>query len=174
MAEVLKEKRKGYGISRKCASLVKEQRSRLYILRRCATMLLCWYIQGDDWTQILETSLPVSFFPYHILHLWSLLSILFLLFNLGYVTIISLCPPLFWARLDTRLKVVATSSGSASECITFSFSYFLTGIQTCSSFWPVGEIQWIFVGRRFLSTPRGWFYQKKWNDLCGAGRELIN
>ncbi|KAJ1408335.1 hypothetical protein SESBI_23617 [Sesbania bispinosa] len=41
-------KRKGYGISRKCASLVKEQRARLYILRRCATMLLCWYIQGDD------------------------------------------------------------------------------------------------------------------------------
>ncbi|RYR02809.1 hypothetical protein Ahy_B06g081638 [Arachis hypogaea] len=32
----------------KCASLVKEQRARLYILRRCATMLLCWYIQGDD------------------------------------------------------------------------------------------------------------------------------
>lgn len=42
------EKKKGYGISRKCASLVKEQRARLYILRRCATMLLCWYIQGDD------------------------------------------------------------------------------------------------------------------------------
>ncbi|KAI4355343.1 hypothetical protein L6164_004124 [Bauhinia variegata] len=41
-------KRKGYGISSKCASLVKEQRARLYILRRCATMLLCWYIQGDD------------------------------------------------------------------------------------------------------------------------------
>ncbi|KAK7294553.1 hypothetical protein RJT34_17442 [Clitoria ternatea] len=41
-------KRKGNGISSKCASLVKEQRTRLYILRRCATMLLCWYIQGDD------------------------------------------------------------------------------------------------------------------------------
>lgn len=41
-------KRKGYGFSNKCASLVKEQRARLYILRRCATMLLCWYIQGDD------------------------------------------------------------------------------------------------------------------------------
>ena len=41
-------KRKGHGISTKCASLVKEQRARLYILRRCATMLLCWYIQGDD------------------------------------------------------------------------------------------------------------------------------
>ncbi|KAL4336721.1 hypothetical protein HN51_046495 [Arachis hypogaea] len=36
------------GISRKCALLVKEQRARLYILRRCATMLLCWYIHGDD------------------------------------------------------------------------------------------------------------------------------
>lgn len=41
-------KRKGHGISSKCASLVKEQRARLYILRRCATMLLCWYIQGED------------------------------------------------------------------------------------------------------------------------------
>ncbi|KAL5755438.1 hypothetical protein ACOSP7_019866 [Xanthoceras sorbifolium] len=41
-------KRKGNGFSTKCASLVKEQRARLYILRRCATMLLCWYIQGDD------------------------------------------------------------------------------------------------------------------------------
>ncbi|KAJ1390782.1 hypothetical protein SESBI_37189 [Sesbania bispinosa] len=41
-------KRKGNGFSNKCASLVKEQRARLYILRRCATMLLCWYIQGDD------------------------------------------------------------------------------------------------------------------------------
>ncbi|KAG2728475.1 hypothetical protein I3843_01G202200 [Carya illinoinensis] len=41
-------KRKGNGFSRKCASLVKEQRARIYILRRCATMLLCWYIQGDD------------------------------------------------------------------------------------------------------------------------------
>ncbi|PIA43315.1 hypothetical protein AQUCO_02000614v1 [Aquilegia coerulea] len=36
------------GFSRRCASLVKEQRARLYILRRCATMLLCWYIQGDE------------------------------------------------------------------------------------------------------------------------------
>ncbi|KAL3825044.1 hypothetical protein ACJIZ3_021073 [Penstemon smallii] len=36
------------GFTRKCASLVKEQRARIYILRRCATMLLCWYIQGDD------------------------------------------------------------------------------------------------------------------------------
>ncbi|KAJ0701440.1 hypothetical protein HanOQP8_Chr10g0379401 [Helianthus annuus] len=33
---------------RKCASLVKQQRGRIYILRRCATMLLCWYIHGDD------------------------------------------------------------------------------------------------------------------------------
>ncbi|KAK7338185.1 hypothetical protein VNO77_18787 [Canavalia gladiata] len=41
-------KRKREGFSNKCASLVKEQRARLYILRRCATMLLCWYIQGDD------------------------------------------------------------------------------------------------------------------------------
>ncbi|ESW11042.1 hypothetical protein PHAVU_009G260600 [Phaseolus vulgaris] len=41
-------KRKGDGFSNKCASLVKEQRARLYILRRCATMLLCWYIQGDE------------------------------------------------------------------------------------------------------------------------------
>ncbi|PON78263.1 DEVIL-like protein [Trema orientale] len=40
--------KKGHGFSRKCASLVKEQRARIYILRRCATMLLCWYIQGDD------------------------------------------------------------------------------------------------------------------------------
>ncbi|KAL7604800.1 small polypeptide DEVIL 8 [Lactuca sativa] len=36
------------GITRKCATLVKKQRARIYILRRCATMLLCWYIQGDD------------------------------------------------------------------------------------------------------------------------------
>ncbi|KAK7285706.1 hypothetical protein RJT34_20484 [Clitoria ternatea] len=41
-------KKKRHGFSNKCASLVKEQRARLYILRRCATMLLCWYIQGDD------------------------------------------------------------------------------------------------------------------------------
>ncbi|XP_073311467.1 small polypeptide DEVIL 22-like [Primulina huaijiensis] len=34
--------------TRKCASLVREQRARMYILRRCATMLLCWYIQGDE------------------------------------------------------------------------------------------------------------------------------
>ncbi|XP_022724183.1 uncharacterized protein LOC111280910 [Durio zibethinus] len=40
--------RKGHGFSTKCASLVKQQRARLYILRRCATMLLCWYIHGDD------------------------------------------------------------------------------------------------------------------------------
>ncbi|KAB2611047.1 hypothetical protein D8674_019079 [Pyrus ussuriensis x Pyrus communis] len=36
------------GFSRKCAALVKEQRAHIYILRRCATMLLCWYIEGDD------------------------------------------------------------------------------------------------------------------------------
>uniref|UniRef100_A0A7N0TJG5 Uncharacterized protein n=1 Tax=Kalanchoe fedtschenkoi TaxID=63787 RepID=A0A7N0TJG5_KALFE len=36
------------GFTTKCASLVKEQQARIYILRRCATMLLCWYIQGDD------------------------------------------------------------------------------------------------------------------------------
>jgi hypothetical protein len=41
-------KKKRNGISSKCASLVKEQRARLYIVRRCATMLLCWYIQGED------------------------------------------------------------------------------------------------------------------------------
>ncbi|KAL2345974.1 hypothetical protein Fmac_007259 [Flemingia macrophylla] len=41
-------KRKRHGFSNKCTSLVKEQRARLYILRRCATMLLCWYIQGDE------------------------------------------------------------------------------------------------------------------------------
>ncbi|XP_039144819.1 uncharacterized protein LOC120282133 [Dioscorea cayenensis subsp. rotundata] len=38
----------GKGFTRRCASLVKEQRARIYILRRCATMLLCWYIHGDD------------------------------------------------------------------------------------------------------------------------------
>ncbi|KAI0494604.1 uncharacterized protein LOC110103597 [Dendrobium catenatum] len=36
------------GFTRRCASLVREQRARIYILRRCATMLLCWYIHGDD------------------------------------------------------------------------------------------------------------------------------
>ncbi|XP_047938730.1 small polypeptide DEVIL 22-like [Salvia hispanica] len=36
------------GFTSKCSCLVKEQRARLYILRRCATMLLCWYIQGDE------------------------------------------------------------------------------------------------------------------------------
>ncbi|PIN13732.1 hypothetical protein CDL12_13630 [Handroanthus impetiginosus] len=49
MAELkLKRSSKSNGFTRKCASLVKEQRARIYILRRCATMLLCWYIQGDD------------------------------------------------------------------------------------------------------------------------------
>ncbi|XP_020083458.1 uncharacterized protein LOC109706858 [Ananas comosus] len=38
----------GKGFTRRCAKLVKEQRARIYILRRCATMLLCWYIHGDD------------------------------------------------------------------------------------------------------------------------------
>ncbi|KAI8544786.1 hypothetical protein RHMOL_Rhmol08G0321800 [Rhododendron molle] len=41
-------KRKGSGITRKCASLIKEQRARIYIIRRCATTLLCWSFQGDD------------------------------------------------------------------------------------------------------------------------------
>ncbi|KAL4180662.1 hypothetical protein AMTRI_Chr12g233740 [Amborella trichopoda] len=41
-------KRSRHGLGRRCAALVKEQRARLYILRRCATMLLCWYIHGDD------------------------------------------------------------------------------------------------------------------------------
>ncbi|XP_062154049.1 small polypeptide DEVIL 19-like [Alnus glutinosa] len=41
-------KRKGHSFTRKCSSLVKEQRARIYVLRRCATMLLCWYIHGDD------------------------------------------------------------------------------------------------------------------------------
>lgn len=41
-------KRKGNGITRKCSSLVKKQRARIYILSRCASMLLCWYIHGDD------------------------------------------------------------------------------------------------------------------------------
>ncbi|XP_058079258.1 small polypeptide DEVIL 19-like [Magnolia sinica] len=41
-------KKGGNGFTRRCASLVKEQRARIYILRRCATMLLCWYIHGDD------------------------------------------------------------------------------------------------------------------------------
>ncbi|KAL9397643.1 hypothetical protein Peur_011896 [Populus x canadensis] len=41
-------KKKRHGFTRKCASLVQEQRARIYVLRRCATMLLCWYIQGDD------------------------------------------------------------------------------------------------------------------------------
>ncbi|KAK1262448.1 hypothetical protein QJS04_geneDACA001070 [Acorus gramineus] len=36
------------GFAGRCASLVKEQRARIYILRRCTTMLLCWYIHGDD------------------------------------------------------------------------------------------------------------------------------
>ncbi|XP_024970060.1 uncharacterized protein LOC112509363 [Cynara cardunculus var. scolymus] len=44
----METKRKGNGITRKCASLVKKQRARVYILRRCATMLLCWYIHGDE------------------------------------------------------------------------------------------------------------------------------
>lgn len=41
-------KRKGNGLTRKCASLVKKQRARIYIVSRCASMLLCWYIHGDD------------------------------------------------------------------------------------------------------------------------------
>ncbi|XP_042508550.1 small polypeptide DEVIL 22-like [Macadamia integrifolia] len=43
-----RSKKSVHGFSSRCASLVKEQRARIYILRRCATMLLCWYIQGDD------------------------------------------------------------------------------------------------------------------------------
>ncbi|CAL9778927.1 unnamed protein product [Musa acuminata subsp. burmannicoides] len=38
------------GFTGRCGSLVKEQRARIHILRRCATMLLCWYIHGDDGT----------------------------------------------------------------------------------------------------------------------------
>ncbi|KAL5542811.1 hypothetical protein UlMin_010521 [Ulmus minor] len=41
-------KKKGHSFTRKCSTLVKEQRARIYVLRRCATMLLCWYIQGDE------------------------------------------------------------------------------------------------------------------------------
>ncbi|OAY53296.1 small polypeptide DEVIL 19 [Manihot esculenta] len=41
-------RRKSHGFTTKCVSLIKEQRARIYILRRCATMLLCWYIHGDD------------------------------------------------------------------------------------------------------------------------------
>ncbi|KAI5602286.1 hypothetical protein POPTR_001G161200v4 [Populus trichocarpa] len=41
-------RRSKHSFTNKCAALVKEQRARIYILRRCATMLLCWYIQGDD------------------------------------------------------------------------------------------------------------------------------
>ncbi|KAG5252104.1 DEVIL protein [Salix suchowensis] len=41
-------KKKRHGFTRKCASLVQDQRARIYVFRRCATMLLCWYIQGDD------------------------------------------------------------------------------------------------------------------------------
>ncbi|XP_073063713.1 small polypeptide DEVIL 22-like [Primulina eburnea] len=59
MADQLKQKIKNkisnprksksnHNFTRKCASLVREQRARIYILRRCATMLLCWYIQGDE------------------------------------------------------------------------------------------------------------------------------
>ncbi|KAJ8755218.1 hypothetical protein K2173_019016 [Erythroxylum novogranatense] len=43
-----KNNKKGHGFTRKCASLIQEQRARIYVLRRCATMLLCWYIHGDD------------------------------------------------------------------------------------------------------------------------------
>ncbi|URE11045.1 DVL family [Musa troglodytarum] len=45
MAERKKVRR---GLAGRCAALVKEQRARIYILRRCATLLLCWYIHGDD------------------------------------------------------------------------------------------------------------------------------
>ncbi|XP_052183365.1 small polypeptide DEVIL 19-like [Diospyros lotus] len=41
-------RRKSNRFTSKCAALVKKQRARMYILRRCATMLLCWYIHGDD------------------------------------------------------------------------------------------------------------------------------
>ncbi|XXG81551.1 hypothetical protein AAC387_Pa09g2152 [Persea americana] len=47
-AATVRSKKAGNGFTRKCAALVKEQRARIYILRRCATILLCWYIQGDD------------------------------------------------------------------------------------------------------------------------------
>ncbi|XP_074560712.1 small polypeptide DEVIL 19-like [Curcuma longa] len=46
MAEARKKGRRG--LTGRCAALVKEQRARIYIMRRCATMLLCWYIHGDD------------------------------------------------------------------------------------------------------------------------------
>uniref|UniRef100_A0A6N2N472 Uncharacterized protein n=1 Tax=Salix viminalis TaxID=40686 RepID=A0A6N2N472_SALVM len=42
------KKKKRHGFTRKCSSLVQDQRARIYVFRRCATMLLCWYIQGDD------------------------------------------------------------------------------------------------------------------------------
>ncbi|XP_072980631.1 small polypeptide DEVIL 19-like [Typha angustifolia] len=42
------QKKSGKGFTRRCANLVKEHRARIYILRRCATMLLCWYIHGDE------------------------------------------------------------------------------------------------------------------------------
>ncbi|XP_017700852.1 uncharacterized protein LOC103717792 [Phoenix dactylifera] len=48
MNSMPRPKKAGKGFTRRCASLVKEQRARIYILRRCATMLLCWYIHGDD------------------------------------------------------------------------------------------------------------------------------
>ncbi|KAJ0981019.1 hypothetical protein J5N97_009274 [Dioscorea zingiberensis] len=48
MAQQKKGSTSGRGFTGRCAALVKEQRARIYILRRCATMLLCWYIQGDD------------------------------------------------------------------------------------------------------------------------------
>ncbi|KAL4310043.1 hypothetical protein GQ457_01G040840 [Hibiscus cannabinus] len=53
-------KRKGQGFSTKCASLFKKQRARLYILRRCATLLLCWYIHGDDFVIIVSQFVSYS------------------------------------------------------------------------------------------------------------------
>ncbi|KAL8189401.1 hypothetical protein R6Q57_028967 [Mikania cordata] len=48
VSKVGHSKRNDHGITKKCALLIKRQRARIYILRCCATMLIRWYIQGDD------------------------------------------------------------------------------------------------------------------------------
>ena len=55
---------KGHGFTRKCATLVREQRAGICVLRCCATMLLCWYIEGDDQIQHAYINILINFFPY--------------------------------------------------------------------------------------------------------------
>lgn len=75
--EGLKTKRKGNGITSKCATLIKKQRARLYIARRCATMLFCWYIHGEDWSISSASSSSSSSSHFPINSMWLIFSLVY-------------------------------------------------------------------------------------------------